>query len=88
MPFSKYSPKQKKLARVAKPRTKITSADFKKLRKAIIELAKKDKSPELFSKDIDRSLLARLFKSKLLDSIPPFHHRIKGSLETNLYCER
>jgi len=32
MPFSKYSPKQKKLARVAKPRTKITSADFKKLR--------------------------------------------------------
>ena len=32
MPFSKYSPKQKKLAR-KKPRTKITSADFKKLRK-------------------------------------------------------
>lgn len=32
MPFSKYSPKQKKLARVAKPRTKITEADFKKLR--------------------------------------------------------
>lgn len=32
MPFSKYSPKQKKLARVAKPRTKITGADFKKLR--------------------------------------------------------
>ena len=32
MPFKKYSPKQKKLARVAKPRTKITGADFKKLR--------------------------------------------------------
>lgn len=32
MPFSKYSSKQKKLARVAKPRTKITAADFKKLR--------------------------------------------------------
>ena len=32
MPFSKYSPKQKKLARVAKPRNKITGADFKKLR--------------------------------------------------------
>ena len=32
MPFSKYSPKQKKLARVAVPRTKITAADFKKLR--------------------------------------------------------
>ena len=30
MPFSKYSPKQKKLARVAKPRKKITGADFKK----------------------------------------------------------
>ena len=33
MPFSKYSPKQKKLARVANPRTKITGADFKALRK-------------------------------------------------------
>ena len=33
MPFSKYSPKQKKLARVAKPRDKITGADFKALRK-------------------------------------------------------
>jgi|TARA_R100001460_G_scaffold22967_1_gene46595 hypothetical protein len=33
MPFSKYSPKQKKLARVSAPRTKITGADFKKLKK-------------------------------------------------------
>tara|TARA_R100001163_G_C4999956_1_gene149468 strand:+ start:465 stop:575 length:111 start_codon:yes stop_codon:yes gene_type:complete len=33
MPFSKYSPKQKKLARVAKPRNKITGADFRKLQK-------------------------------------------------------
>tara|TARA_X000001388_G_scaffold45043_1_gene32020 strand:- start:385 stop:501 length:117 start_codon:yes stop_codon:yes gene_type:complete len=33
MPFKKYSPKQKKLARVAAPRTKITGADFKKLKK-------------------------------------------------------
>jgi hypothetical protein len=33
MPFTKYSPKQKKLARVAKPRKKITGADFKKLKK-------------------------------------------------------
>ena len=33
MPFNKYSPKQKKLARVAKPRKKITGADFKKLKK-------------------------------------------------------
>ena len=32
MPFSKYSPKQKKLARVATPRNKITGADFKKLK--------------------------------------------------------
>ena len=32
MPFKKYSPKQKKFARVAKPRNKITGADFKKLR--------------------------------------------------------
>ena len=28
-----YSPKQKKIARVAPPRNKITGADFKKLRK-------------------------------------------------------
>ena len=33
MPFSKYSPKQKKLAAVAKPRNKITGADLAKLRK-------------------------------------------------------
>ena len=33
VPFSKYSSKQKKLAKVAKPRTKITAADFKKLNK-------------------------------------------------------
>ena len=33
MPFSKYSSKQKKLASVAAPRTKITGADFKKLKK-------------------------------------------------------
>lgn len=33
MPFKKYSPKQKKLARVAPPRKKITAADLKKLRK-------------------------------------------------------
>ena len=33
MPFKKYSSKQKKLARVAKPRAKITGADFKKLKK-------------------------------------------------------
>jgi len=29
----KLSPKQKKLARIAKPRNKITGADFKKLKK-------------------------------------------------------
>jgi len=33
MPFSKYSKKQKKLARVAAPRDKITGADFAKLKK-------------------------------------------------------
>lgn len=33
MPYSKYSPKQKKLAAVAPPRKKITGADFKKLKK-------------------------------------------------------
>ena len=34
MPFSKYSPKQKKIARVAAPRNKITGADFKALRRS------------------------------------------------------
>ena len=33
MPFSKYSPKQKKLARVAPPRDKITGADLKKVKR-------------------------------------------------------
>tara|TARA_A100001391_G_scaffold194142_1_gene170229 strand:- start:674 stop:787 length:114 start_codon:yes stop_codon:yes gene_type:complete len=33
MPGSKYSSKQKKLARVAAPRDKITGADFRKLRR-------------------------------------------------------
>jgi hypothetical protein len=33
MPFSKYSPKQKRLARIAKPRDKITGADFAMLKK-------------------------------------------------------
>lgn len=32
MPFSKYSKKQKRLARVAKPRNKITKADLKKVK--------------------------------------------------------
>ena len=32
MPHKKLSPKQKKLARVAKPRNTITGADFKKLK--------------------------------------------------------
>ena len=34
MPFSKYSPAQKRLAAVAPPRKKITEADFKVLRKS------------------------------------------------------
>jgi len=33
MPLNKYSSKQKKLARIAPPRDKITGADFKKLKK-------------------------------------------------------
>ena len=41
MPGSKYSPKQKKLARVAAPRDKITGADFKKLRKRMNRAKKK-----------------------------------------------
>ena len=33
MPFSKYSPNQKRLARIAPPRDKITGADFAMLKK-------------------------------------------------------
>jgi hypothetical protein len=33
MPFSKYSSKQKKLARIAPPRDKITGADFAMLKR-------------------------------------------------------
>lgn len=33
MAYSKYSKKQKKLAAVAKPKKKITKADFKKIMK-------------------------------------------------------
>jgi hypothetical protein len=33
MPYSKYSPKQKKLARIAEPRDAITGADLKALKK-------------------------------------------------------
>jgi len=33
MPYSKYSPKQKRLAAVAPPRKKITGADLKKVKK-------------------------------------------------------
>ena len=35
MPFEKYSSKQKKLARVAEPRDKITKADFNELGKDV-----------------------------------------------------
>jgi hypothetical protein len=34
MPYSKYSPKQKKLAAMAKPRKRITGADLKAVKKA------------------------------------------------------
>ena len=43
MPFSKYSPKQKKLARIAPPRDKITGADFAMLKKR----KKKEKEKEI-----------------------------------------
>ena len=42
MPFSKYSPKQKKLARIAPPRDKITGADF-----AMLKKKKKEKEKEI-----------------------------------------
>ena len=41
MPFSKYSPKQKKLAALAGNKKKITKADLEKLRKRIKATDKK-----------------------------------------------
>jgi hypothetical protein len=41
MSIKKYSPKQKKIARVAAPRNKITGADFKVLRKSNAKKSKK-----------------------------------------------
>lgn len=46
MPYSKYSPKQKKLAAVAPPRKKITGADLKALKKGRKKLAKGGDSKE------------------------------------------
>ncbi len=43
MPSSKYTPKQKKLAKVAPPRNKITGADLKKLSKRKKATKKKKK---------------------------------------------
>ena len=43
MPGKKYSAKQKKIARVAKPRDKITGADFRKLRMSKKKNGKKKK---------------------------------------------
>lgn len=41
MPYSKYSPKQKRLAAVAEPRDKITGADLKALSKKSKKTKKK-----------------------------------------------
>ena len=64
MPFSKYSGKQKALARVAKPRTKITGADFAKLRKKKKngKKSKKSKSKSSKSKSIptNKALYAKV----------------------------
>ena len=54
MPFSKYSKKQKNLARIAKPRNKITGADLAKLRKEKKSKSKKTKAvptnPKLYAR--------------------------------------
>jgi hypothetical protein len=44
MPYSKYSPKQKRLAAVAPPRDKITGADLKKVKKGGTKKRKVKKS--------------------------------------------
>ena len=47
MPFTKYSKKQKALARVAKPRNAITGADFAKLKKKKKKNGKKTKTKKV-----------------------------------------
>ena len=60
---------------------------LQQLETAIIKLAKSDKTTDILSKNIDRIFLSRLFRSGLLESLPPYHNQIKGSLETNLSCQ-
>ena len=57
------------------------------LRKAIIKLIKIDKDPDLSSRNVDRILFSRLFRAGLLESIPPYHGKIKGNLQTEISCE-
>ncbi|MEE2924036.1 MAG: hypothetical protein VX619_04575 [bacterium] len=64
------------------------NAYLQQLETAIIKLAKSDKTTDILSKNIDRIFLSKLFQSGLLESIPPYHNQIKGSLETNLSCQK
>jgi hypothetical protein len=46
MPFKKYSPKQKKLARISEPRNKITKSDLDVVRKKKMPKVKPEKAKE------------------------------------------
>ncbi len=58
------------------------------LRKAIIKLIKIDKDPDLSSRNVDRILFSRLFRAGLLESIPPYHGKIKGNLQSEISCKQ
>jgi len=80
MPFSKYSPKQKKLARIAEPRDVINEADFAVLNKKPKKMAgggklssrvtgkkRYDNAIKRIKKDTQNEVMANAIKRKLAD---------------------
>ena len=72
MPFSKYSPKQKKLARIAEPRDAITGADFAALKKKPKKMAGGGKlsSKKRYGNAIKRKLADVKKRTKQLELLP------------------
>ena len=73
MPFSKYSPKQKKLARIAEPRDAITGADFAALRKKPKKMAGGGKlsSKKRYGNAIKRKVADIQIRTKQTEYRPP-----------------
>ena len=73
MPFSKYSPKQKKLARIAEPRDAITGADFAALKKKPKKMAGGGKlsSKKRYNNAIKRTVADIQKRTKQTEYRPP-----------------